>query len=75
MEKLTPQQIEAIKGAIKAQRWDKHSYQYALSGMDHWGMWEYSTLLKKEIIERFYLMIETKFYLIKHYTTFKNIEF
>jgi hypothetical protein len=70
--------IEKIKQAIKAQKWDKASYAYAIDGMNPWifpisGM--YSLTLKKELIERFYKDIQDaeKWARIKDYTTFRNL--
>ena len=67
-------ETEKIKQAIKAQKWDKSSYEYAIHAMNPWtnisGLY-----LKKELIERFYRDIQEpkKWNCIKNFTTFKNI--
>lgn len=67
-------ETEKIKQAIKAQKWDKASYEYAIHSMNPWtnicGMY-----LKKELIERFYADIQEpkKWACIKNFTTFKNL--
>lgn len=64
-----------IQKAIKAQKWDKSSYAYAVHGMSHWDVIGFfpDQYKKAEVIARFWELIETKFYMIKDYTTFKNI--
>jgi hypothetical protein len=71
-------EIEKIKQAIKAQKWDKASYEYAVDAMNPWIFpisRMYSLKLKKDLIERFYADIQDaeKWARIKDFTTFKNI--
>jgi len=67
-------EIEKIKQAIKAQKWDKASYEYAINAMNPWTIID-GMYLKKELIERFYREIQNpkKWACIKNFTTFKNI--
>lgn len=65
-----------IQIAIKANKWDKSSYAYAVHGMSHWdtcGMFP-EHHLKTEIVARFWELVDTKFYLINSYTCFKHIK-
>jgi len=66
--------IEEIKQAIKAQKWDKASYEYAIHAMNPWTYIS-GLYLKKELIEKFYADIQEpkKWARIKDFTTFKNI--
>ena len=63
-----------IEGEIKKQRWDKASYAYAIGSLDHYSSFHmYPECHKKqEIIDRFYKLCETKFWLIAGYTTFRD---
>ena len=67
-------EIEKIKQAIKEQKWDKASYEYAIHNMNPWthisGLY-----LKNELINKFFRDIQEpkKWARIKDFTTFKNI--
>jgi len=66
-----------IEKAIKAQKWDKYGFQYAISGMDvhsSYGTIFGDSYYKKEIIEKFWELCETRFYRIADFTTFRNNE-
>lgn len=64
---------DLIKQAIKNQKWDRSSYEYALNST---LPYRYFDIYKKpELIELFYKTIETKFKFIAGYTTFRNIQF
>lgn len=67
-------ETEKIKQAIKAQKWDKASYEYAIHHMNPWTN-IYGMYLKKELIERFYKDIQDakKWACIKNFTTFRNL--
>lgn len=64
---------EAIQAAIKAQRWDKASYVYAMDNMFMYRYWD--SYKKPELIERFYEAIKdyNNFRKIEKYTTFRDI--
>jgi len=70
---MTEQNIQSIKDAIKAQKWDKSSYVYAINGMlpYYWGDGE--GRYKADVIAYFYQLVETRFSAIKGYTTFKHL--
>jgi hypothetical protein len=72
---MTTEKMDQIKSAIKAQKWDKSSYSYAIGGMDPFNPKSlyYDSYKKEEIVKEFYKLCETKFRNITHYTTFKNI--
>lgn len=70
---MNEQTIIAIQNAIKAQKWNRSSYEYAMNSMLPYRYWD--VYKKAELIEIFYKTIETKFHLIKGYTTFRNIQF
>jgi hypothetical protein len=67
--------IEKIKQAIKAQKWDKASYIYALEGMNLHSYGAFDMRKKPEVIEIFYRHIQepVKWARIKDYTTFRNL--
>lgn len=68
-----PQRPE-IEAAIKSQKWDRSSYEYALNAMLPYRYFSDSSIYKKaDLIELFYKTIETKWDKIKDFTTFKNI--
>lgn len=71
---MTLEQVQKIKDAIKAQKWDKYSYVYAINAMlpYYWGDGE--GRYKADVIDYFYELIETKFNNIKGFTTFKNLD-
>lgn len=76
---LTAEQIDVIRTAIastnKACKWTKSSYAYAIGGMQPYSVYSlsYDSFKKQEIIDEFYRLVTTKFYLIQSFTTFKNI--
>jgi hypothetical protein len=65
---------EQLEIAIKSQKWDRGSYEYALNAMLPHRCFNDSSIYKKaQIIEIFYETVKTKWPLIKNFTTFKNI--
>lgn len=65
---------EALEIAIKAQKWDRSSYEYALNHMLPYRCFSDSSIyLKKELVELFYETVKTKWNNIKSFTTFKNL--
>lgn len=73
METPTPTR-EQLEAAIKSQKWDRSSYEYALNAMLPYRCFNDSTIYKKsELIEIFYETVKTKFNSIKSFTTFKNL--
>jgi hypothetical protein len=68
-------ETEKIKQAIKAQKWDKFSYEYAIKHMNAHYMSHGYMGKKADVIERFYNDIQEpkKWNCIKDFTTFKNI--
>lgn len=75
-QKVLPETIKTeIQKAIKAQKWDKSSYAYAVHAMDHWNSKGFfpDHCLKTEIVAEFWKLIDTKFYMINSFTCFKHI--
>jgi len=72
---FTEADLDKIKLAIKAQKWDKYSYFYACHGMDHYGYMWVESYKKAEWIEIFFKLLPEKFHLIKDFTTFKHLSF
>lgn len=68
---MTEQNIQAIKDAIKAQKWNRSSYEYALNAMLPYRYWD--VYKKPELIANFYEAIETRFNAIKTFTTFRHL--
>lgn len=68
-------ETEKIKQAIKAQKWDKFSYEYAIKHMNTSYLQHGHMGKKAEVIERFYADIQEpkKWARISNFTTFKNI--
>lgn len=64
--------IDNIKAAIKAQKWDKYSYVYALNAMKPHSF--YDRYKKQYLIDLFFEEIESKFRCIAHFTTFKDVQ-
>lgn len=63
-----------LEQAIKAQKWDRGSYEYALNAMLPYRYFSDSSIYKKaDLIELFYKTVQTKWNSIKSFTTFKNI--
>ena len=63
-----------LEQAIKAQRWDRSSYEYALNAMLPYRCFNDSSIYKKaELIELFYTIVPTKWNCIKGFTTFKHL--
>lgn len=68
---MTPSR-QQISDAIKKQKWDRHSYEYACNAM---SPYRYFDIYKKpELIEIFYTLCETKFDRIANFTTFKHLK-
>lgn len=65
--------VEAIEKAIKNQKWDKHSFAYAIGHMSL-NRGDLTWKKKAELVEEFYRLIQTKFKAIESFTTFKGIE-
>ena len=69
-----PHSKEALQEAIKAQKWDRSSYEYALNAMLPNRCFSDSSIYKKaELIDMFYEAVETKWSSIRNFTTFKNL--
>jgi hypothetical protein len=68
-------ETEKVKEAIKAEKWDKFSYEYAIKRMNAYYLPHGHMGKKAEVIERFYKDIQNpeKWARIKDFTTFKNI--
>lgn len=64
--------IDNIKAAIKAQKWDKYSYVYALNAMEPHRAWDVYT--KKHLVEIFYEYIQHSFRSIARFSTFALLE-
>lgn len=63
-----------IEQAIKQQKWDRSSYEYALGHMLPNRFFNDSSIYKKaDLIELFYKTVPTKWNCIKSFTTFKDI--
>ena len=73
MENTVPTR-QQLEKAIKSQKWDRSSYEYALNAMLPFRCFNDSSIYKKaDLIELFYKTVTTKWKCIKHFTTFKNI--
>ena len=72
---MTTEKMDQIKSAIKAQKWVKSCYGYAIGGMDPFNAKSLycDSYKKEEVVNEFYRLCETKFKSISGYTTFKNI--
>lgn len=73
VKKIGPETLKAIRALTR--KWTKSEYAYALYAMDHYnskGMY-YDAFRKEEIVKEFYVQLETKFYLIKEFSIFKDI--
>ena len=67
---------EALELAIKAQKWDRGSYEYALNAMLPYRCFSDSSIYKKaDLIELFYATIPTKWDSIKGFTTFRSLTY
>lgn len=65
-----------VAKAIKLQKWDRSSYEYALNYMLPYRYFSDSQMYKKsDLIELFYKSIqdEDKWNKIKNFTTFRNL--
>ena len=66
---------EVIASAIKAAKWDKASFHYAVSFMRPAGDFiGYDWYTKKELVEQFWSLVETRFSVIAGFTTFNGFE-
>ena len=70
-----PTRIE-IESAIKnaSYKWLKNDYIYSINSMlpYYWG--DGTCYTKNEVIQYFYTLCETKFFVISNFTTFKNFK-
>lgn len=70
--------IETVKTAVKAQKWDKYSYAYALDHIYPHSLYAHSLDIYKkvELVEKFYTAIQdpAKFARVKSFTTFRNLD-
>ncbi|WP_298845627.1 hypothetical protein [uncultured Clostridium sp.] len=67
---------ETIKSLSRAYRWDKGSYHYAVSHMMSAGHYiAYNDYTLKDLKAKFDILIESRFYVIADFTTFKGGDF
>lgn len=74
MDQNTIPSREELEVTIKAAKWDRSSYEYALNHMlPHRYFNDSSIYLKKDLVELFYETVKTKWNNIKSFSTFKNL--
>jgi hypothetical protein len=65
---------EQLEKAIRSQKWDRSSYEYALNAMLPHRYFSDSSIYKKaDLIELFYETVPTKWNAIKSFTVFKDL--
>jgi hypothetical protein len=65
---------EILESAIKSQKWDRGSYEYALNAMQPNRIFSDSSIYKKsELIEMFHEMAPKYWTRISNFTTFRNL--
>lgn len=70
---LKGNEIQLVVDAVKAAKWQRSNYEYALNNLMPWHYWcQYKLPELKEIFKE---QIKTKFYLIADFTTFKSLNF
>ena len=70
----TAPSITVVQKAIKEQKWDRSSYEYALNTMLPHHIFSDSSIYKKaDLIKLFYDNYEAKWNTIKGFTTFRDL--